>query len=280
MPSILFTETLYQKTSDGTPFPQALENQGIIPGVKVDLGLEEMPSHPGEFVTKGLDGLAERLAGYREQGAKFAKWRGVIYIKTREGLPSQDCIDENANRLSIYAKISQKQGLVPIVEPEVEMSGLHSINDCYSITKATLESVFNRLRHYSVNFQEMVLKPNMVVPGKDYKSGEISPEIIAEQTVKVLRATVPEDVHGIAFLSGGLSDEDATNYLNEMNIAYKGKLPWNLTFSFGRGLQREPLKIFAAKNGPDYIRNAQEVLLQRAKECSLATVGKYKANKA
>ena len=277
--AILFTETLSQKTDDGIPFPQALESQGITPGVKVDLGLEEMPGHPGEFVTRGLDGLEKRLEDFRNKGARFVKWRGVIYIDVGKGMPSQDCIYENADRLGQYARISQRQGLVPIVEPEVEMSGSHSIEDCYSITKATLSKVFERLRYHEVNLKGMVLKPNMVVPGKDYQNGRSSPEVIAELTVKALLATVPRDVPGIAFLSGGLSDEDATTYLNKMNRMHGEKLPWNLTFSFGRGLQREPLKIFAAK-GPDYIKNAQEALLQRAMECSLATVGNYIPHKS
>ena len=251
-----------------------MEAQGILAGVKVDLGLEEMSTHPGEFVTKGLDGLAKRLANYREQGAKFAKWRGVIYIDSKE-LPSLNCINENAYRLKQYAKICQQEGLVPMVEPEVEMSGAHSISTCYITTKVTLTTVFDELRHYGVNLNQIVLRPNMVVPGKDYQERRFPAEIIAEKTVKTLLETVPEDVPGIAFLSGGLSDEDATSYLNEMNMRYRGRLPWDLTFSFGRGLQREPLRIFAAKEG-DYIRNAQQILLQRAMECSLATVGKYK----
>ena len=275
--AILFTETLYQKTDDGTPFPNALETQGIMPGVKVDLGLEEMPGHPGEFITKGLDGLAERLAKYREQGAKFVKWRSVIYIDMDRGLPSPNCIEENADRLGRYARISQQEGLVPIVEPEVEMSGQHTIDGCYAVTTKTLAAVFDSLRYNNVKLDEMVLKPNMVVPGKDYQNGGSSPLAIADKAVKALLENVPEDVPGIAFLSGGLSDEDATNYLNQMNAAFKD-LPWNLTFSFGRVLQREPLRIFAAK-GPNYIRNAQEMLLQRAMECSLATKGAYKPHK-
>lgn len=277
--AILFTETLYQKTDDGISFPQALEARGIIPGVKVDLGLGEMPDHPGEFVTKGLDGLAERLAKYREQGAKFAKWRGVIYIDYSNGIPSQACINENADRLGRYAKICQQEGLVPIVEPEVEMSGSHSIGTCYVNTASTLASVHERLSHHGVKLDEIVLKPNMVVHGTDYQGKRSSPGEIAGKTVSVLLEHAPEDVPGIAFLSGGLSDGDATNYLNEMNSQHSGNLPWNLTFSFGRGLQREPLKIFAAKEGPDYIKNAQQILLQRAMECSQATVGKYRPRK-
>ncbi len=270
--AILFEETLYQKTQDGTPFVEVLIRQGIMPGIKVDKGLKEYPDFPGEKVTEGLDGLDQRVKAYAQQGAKFDKWRAEFTIYGDEK-PSNVVIKENARRLKQYAGESQAEGLVPIVEPEVKIDGPHTLERCFYITRLVLDEVFNELIKGGVNLKEMILKPNIVVPGKD--SGfKYSADVIAEKTVKVLKATIPQDVPGIAFLSGGLSDEDATTFLNAMNQLYGHELPWNLTFSFGRGLQREPLRVFAQK-GPNYIQKAQEKLLGRAEEASLATLGKY-----
>ena len=270
--AILFEETLYQKTFDGKPFVEILNEQGITPGIKVDKGLEDMANFPGERVTKGIDGLRERSETYGKQGAQFTKFRVVFSIGDEKR--SIEYLYANVQRLAEYVSISQEQGLVPIVEPEVLIDGSHNIDRCFYMTEMVLNRVFDKLDRHKVYFKGMVLKPNMIVPGKDYK-GEVTPSKVAEMTTRALLGSVSQEVPGIAFLSGGLSDEDATTYLNVMNQNYTD-LPWNLTFSFGRGLQREPLKVFAQKD-PNYIENAQQILLQRAKECSMATLGQYKS---
>lgn len=262
--AILFTETLAQQTDDGTGFAEALTKNDIIPGVKVDLGKDKTDT--GEYVTKGLDGLAERLAEYKEQGAQFTKWRAVIVIG--EGLPTAENTREDARRLAEYAKVCQQAGLVPIVEPEVLRDGEHGLERCAEVTRETLSIVFEELGKAGVSLSEMVLKPNMVTPGKDAE--QVAAEEVARATVEVLRETVPADVPGIAFLSGGIGDDDVVAYLNAMNRLYSD-LPWNLTFSFGRGLQREPLALYARGE----YEAAQEKLLERAKASSDATVGKY-----
>lgn len=271
---ILFTETLNQKTSDGKPFVEILKEEGIIVGVKVDLGTRPYPNFPDELVTDGIDGLAKRIAEYTQQGAKFAKCRAVFSIYGNER-PTKAVINANAQRFGEYAPICQNEGLVPIVEPEVLMDGSHSLEDCMRVTYDVLSMVFNKLLENRINFKAMILKTNIVVPGNESKVS-YSPDEVAEKTVRVLKSTVPEDIPGIAFLSGDLSDEDATTYLNVMNQRYAIELPWNLTFSFNRGLTREPRKIWA-QGGPDNFKNAQRMLLQRAKETSLATEGKYQA---
>lgn len=269
--AILFEETLYQTTSDGRPFVYVLKQQGIIPGIKVDGGTQNYANGlPREKVTLGLDGLDKRLRAYRKKGVQFTKWRAIFSIG--DGRPSHAVTEENARRLAEYAVISQSEGFVPIVEPEVLMDGAHGIQECYNATARALHIVFTELIKNHVDLAAMVLKPNMVVPGRD--NTLIDPTEIAMRTVEVMQNYVPRHVPGIAFLSGGLSDEDATGYLSEMNRLYVADMPWNLTFSFSRGLQREPLRIFA-ECGPDNVRKAQEILLRRAKETSLATLGRY-----
>ena len=267
--AILFTETIYQKTKSGINFPDILNQQGILPGIKVDLGTRNYPNFSDEKVTEGLDKLGERLKEYKQQGAKFAKWRAVYSIS--EELPTKACINANAQRLAEYAGLCQENSIVPIVEPEVLMEGEHSLEDCYIVTKDVLRTVFDKLEENRINYKGMILKPNMVVHGKDCPKSYEDIEI-AEKTVKVLKLTVPKGVPGIAFLSGGLNDESATKYLSEMNNHFADNLPWNLTFSFGRGLQREPLKVFAKTNN---LKQVQAEVIRRAKETSLATEGKY-----
>ena len=265
---ILFDETIRQKTSDGTLFTDALTRKGIIPGIKVDAGTLSMPGHPGEKITSGLDGLRERLNKYREQGARFAKWRAVITIGPR--LPSRACIQANAHQLALYAALTQESELVPIVEPEVLMDGDHDIATCEEATNATLTAVFSALRDYGVSFEGMLLKPNMVVAGKQSPK-QAAVEEAAETTVRTLRRTVPAAVHGIVFLSGGQSPELATLHLNTMNL--RGPHPWELSFSYGRALQDRLLK--AWKGSTANVAEAQREFLHRAKCCSAARYGTY-----
>ena len=233
---ILFDETIRQSAADETPFSKLLEQAGVIPGIKVDKGAKELAGADGEKVTEGLDGLRERLGEYRELGAKFTKWRAVIEIG--EGLPSAYCIHVNAHALGRYAALSQEAGLVPIVEPEVLMDGDHTIERCYEVTEATLEAVFNELFSQRVVYERMLLKPNMVLSGKDCPE-QASPKQVAESTIRCFRSVVPAAVPGIVFLSGGQSDEQATANLNAMNKL--GPHPWELSFSFGRALQAPAL---------------------------------------
>ncbi|MDD9953811.1 MAG: fructose-bisphosphate aldolase class I [Candidatus Woesearchaeota archaeon] len=258
--AIMFEETLFQETKEGKPFVDCLKERNIIPGIKIDQGLEG----DGEKVTKGLDGLPERLQKYYAQGARFTKWRAVIMIS--DEYPSDANIAESAKRLAQMAKDSQDAGMVPIVEPEVLMDGNHSLERCKEVTLKTQEATFAALKELGVNLKGMVLKPNMIVPGKEAEKA--SPEDVAAATVEVLKAHVPADVPGIAFLSGGIGDEDVTLYLNAMN---KLEAPWNLTFSFGRGLQRPALAAFAEGD----VAKGQAALLERSKASSQATTGSY-----
>ena len=272
---ILFDETLYQETAEGRPFVEVLNEQGIIPIIKVDKGTKDSRYAPGEKETEGLVGLHKRLENYRNQGARAAKWRAVFSIDEGKFLPTEKAISLNAQGLANYAEICQKYGLVPIVEPEVLMDGPHSLETCFDVTNVVLYEVFNALEKHGIKYHGMLLKPNMVVPGKDHPHKNGASEV-AERTTEVLQANVPKDVPGIAFLSGGLSDKDATIYLNAMNLPDSAvEVPWNLTFSFGRALLREALALFA--KGPEYFSKAQEALLRRAQETSLATQGLYKA---
>src|SRR6201993_2557038 len=240
---ILYDETIRQNAKDGTPLVKLIENAGAIPGIKVDKGTKPLPFAPGEVITEGLDGLRERLVEYRGLGAKFAKWRAVIDIGPN--IPSYDCIMTNAHALGRYAALCQDENIVPIVEPEVLMDGSHDIDRCYVITEWTLKTVFEQLYYQKVQLDGMVLKPNMVVPGK--KSGRrASVAEVAEKTVRLLKACVPASVPGIAFLSGGQSDEDATAHLNAMNRI--GNLPWRPTFSYGRALQAAPQKAWSGQS--------------------------------
>jgi fructose-bisphosphate aldolase, class I len=267
---ILFDETIRQSTEDGTPFPKALEERGIIPGIKVDKGAKPLALASDETVTEGLDGLRERLEEYRGLGARFAKWRAVISIKG-EHVPSDYAIWTNAHALARYAGLSQEQGLVPIVEPEVLMDGDHTIDRAYSVTSRTLQAVFTELYDQRVDFEGMLLKPNMVLPGYD-SSAQVSDDEIARATIKCFKRTVPAAVPGVVFLSGGQSDEDATARLNAMN-ALGEELPWQLSFSYGRALQAAAQKAWSGK--AENRDAAQRAFYHRAKMNSAARTGAY-----
>jgi fructose-bisphosphate aldolase class I len=272
---ILYDETLRQKTADGVPFPEFLSKQGILPGIKVDTGAKDMALCPGETVTEGLDGLAKRCAEYVKLGAKFAKWRAVITLGAR--IPSPACIAANAHALARYAAICQANGLVPIVEPEVLMEGDHTVERCEEVTEWTLRETFAALASQRVRLEEMVLKPSMVVSGGQAARSAPVDEV-ALRTVKVLKRVVPAAVPGIAFLSGGQSDELATAHLDAMNRldGKHGALPWTLTFSYGRALQQPALKAWrgAAAN----VAAAQSALAHRSRMNGLAATGKYQAD--
>jgi fructose-bisphosphate aldolase class I len=268
---ILFDETIRQRALDGTPFPELLASRGIIPGIKVDKGAKPLAlGLPGDTVTEGLDGLRERLAEYRELGARFAKWRAVIEIGA--GAPTSWAIAANAQALARYAALCQEAGIVPIVEPEVLMDGDHTIERCAEVTKATLHQVFGSLYQYRVDIGGIVLKPNMVVSGKKCPT-QAGPERVAELTVACFRVTVPAAVPGIAFLSGGQSDIQATENLNAINAL--GPLPWQLTFSYGRALQAPALAAWGGK--PENVAAAQAQLALRARCNGAAALGRYSA---
>jgi fructose-bisphosphate aldolase class I len=265
---ILFDETIRQKASDGRTFVKALEEQGIIPGIKVDKGAKAMANFPSEKITEGLDGLRERLADYRKLGARFAKWRAVIAIG--DNIPTQTCIDANAEALARYAALCQEGDLVPIVEPEVLMDGTHTIERYFEVTQQTLESVFHALYEHRVSLEGMLLKPNMVLSGKDCPQ-QASVQEVAEATVRCLKRAVPAAVSGIVFLSGGQTDRQATEHLNAMNQL--PGLPWQLSFSYGRALQAPVLK--AWKGEQANVAKAQEAFHHRAWCNSKARFGKY-----
>jgi fructose-bisphosphate aldolase class I len=265
---ILFDETIWQNAADGTPLVKLIEQAGSLPGIKVDEGTELLPGSKGETITKGLDGLSKRLPKYYEQGARFAKWRGVYDIA--DGIPSHNAVHANAHALARYAALCQAAQIVPIVEPEVLMDGHHDIDACYSVTEWVLKEVFQELYYAGVALEGIVLKPNMVVPGK--KAGaQASVDEVAEKTIKVLKACVPSAVPGIAYLSGGQSDEDATAHLNRMNQI--GGFPWKMTFSYGRALQAAPQKAWSGKK--ENIAAGQAAFLKRAKMNGLASLGKW-----
>jgi len=265
---ILFDETIRQKTRDGRTFVEALEQQGIIPGIKVDKGAKPMANFPGEKITEGLDGLRERLAEYRQLGARFAKWRAVIAIGDK--IPTRTCITANAEALARYAALCQEGDLVPIVEPEVLMDGTHTIERYFEVTQETLESVFNALYEHRVSLEGMLLKPNMVLSGKDCPQ-QASVQEVAEATVRCMKRVVPAAVPGLVFLSGGQTDQQATEHLNAMNQF--GDLPWQLSFSYGRALQAPVLK--AWKGDPAKVADAQNAFHHRALCNSKARFGKY-----
>jgi len=268
--AILYDETLRQKAADGTPFAALLARQGVLPGIKVDAGTADLAFCPDEKITEGLDKLAKRCQEYVKLGAKFAKWRAVITIGT--SIPSTTCIAANAHALGRYAAICQANGLVPIVEPEVLMDGDHTIERCEEVTEWTLNAVYQALYVNRVVLEESVLKPSMVIAGKDAKRQAGSDEIAA-RTVGVLKRTVPAAVAGIAFLSGGQGDEQATENLATMNRLFP-ELPWPLTFSYGRALQQPSLKAWrgAAAN----VAQAQALLAHRARMNGLAATGEYR----
>ena len=267
---IMYDETLRQKTKEGVPFPTYLAKAGMIPGIKVDLGAKALPGFPGETITEGLDGLRERFAEYHKLGARFAKWRAVINIDS--GIPTRYAIDANAECLARYAALAQEAGIVPIVEPEVLMDGAHPLERCEEVTNIVLDSVFSHLFAARIVLEGMILKPNMVIPGKKC-ADQATPERIAEATVRTLKRQVPSAVPGIAFLSGGQSPIDATLHLNLMHAA--GPLPWALTFSYGRALQEDALNAWAGKESG--FAGGQKALSKRAKLNGLAAVGQYNA---
>jgi fructose-bisphosphate aldolase class I len=272
---ILFEETLRQKAKDGTPLVDIIAAAGAVPGIKVDKGAVPLPNSPGETITEGLDGLRGRLKEYYDLGARFAKWRAVITIGA-DGRPTWNCIKANAHALARYAALCQEANIVPIVEPEVLMDGpdaVHDIDRCYDVTVWTLRTVFQELHDAKVQLEGMVLKPNMIVPGQ--KSGTtVSVEEVAEKTIRALRNTVPPAVPGIAFLSGGQSDEEATAHLSAMNAMYD--LPWKVTFSYGRALQAAAQKAWAGK--PENVRAAQDAFTHRARMNGLAATGGWSAD--
>jgi fructose-bisphosphate aldolase class I len=265
---ILYDETIRQKSADGMPFVELLKSQGIIPGIKVDLGAKDFPGHPGEKVTEGLDGLGKRCAEYYGLGARFAKWRAVLNIG--DAIPSEACLIANAHALARYAGICQAAGLVPVVEPEVMMDGGQTVERCFDVTVRTLNHVFHQLRALDVTLEHMILKPNMVVSGLACPR-QADVETVAELTIKAFRETVPAAVPGIMFLSGGQSDERATEHLNAMNA--RGKLPWELSFSYGRALQAPALKAWGGKAAN--VDAGRRAFLRRARLNSAARFGRY-----
>lgn len=266
---ILFEETLNQKANDGTPFPELLKKVGILPGIKVDKGLVNLPFTQEEQVTQGLDGLADRLIDYKSKGAYFAKWRAVYHISATT--PSALAIKENATTLARYAAICQSQGIVPIVEPEVLIEGDHTLAQCSEISEKVLHAVFHALHRNKVKLEYMILKPSMVINGSKCQT-KATPEEVAKATITILKRTVPAAVPTINFLSGGQTPEQATANLNAMNSLFS-PLPWNVSYSYARALQDYCMKTWAgnAKN----LSTAQQALYQRAKLNSLAANGKY-----
>jgi fructose-bisphosphate aldolase, class I len=270
---ILYDETIRQNAKDGTPLVKLIEKAGSIPGIKVDKGTKPLPFCPGEVITEGLDGLRERLVEYRGLGAKFAKWRAVIDIGQQHMLPSHTCVAANAHALARYAALCQEESIVPIVEPEVLMDGDHTIDRCVEVTTWMLKETFQQLFYNRVALEGMVLKPNMAVPGKKSPK-QVSIEEVAETTVHMLKDCVPPAVPGIAFLSGGQSDEEATAHLDA--IHKMGDLPWHVTFSYGRALQAAPQKAWSGK--AENVAAAQRAFNHRAMMNGLATRGQWKAD--
>lgn len=268
---ILFEETLAQKGDDGTLLPDVLAHRGIVPGIKVDKGTVGLPGADGDLVTQGLDGLGDRLAGYKAKGARFAKWREVYSITDRN--PTRLGIAANAEVLARYAAICQEQGIVPIVEPEVLIDGVHTIERCHEVSEAVLHAVFHALHRHKVFLEGMVLKPSMVLPGKE-SPPKAAPEVVARATLEVLKRTVPAAVPTINFLSGGQSPVEATANLNAMN-ALAPHAPWVLSFSYARALQDDAMRLWAGK--PENVRAAQDAFGKRVKMNSLARHAKWSA---
>jgi len=268
---ILYDETIWQKAKDGTPLVEIIKQQGSIPGIKVDEGTKPLPNCPGELITAGLDKLSDRLPKYYEQGARFAKWRAVIDIAP--GIPSYTAIHTNAHALARYAALCQASQVVPIVEPEVLMDGDHDIDRCVEVTEFMLKETFQQLYYQRVPLEGIVLKPNMAISGKK-AAKRAGVQEVAEKTVRMLKACVPGAVPGIAFLSGGQSDEEATAHLDAMNKI--GGLPWKLTFSYGRALQAAPQKTWSGKS--ENVAAAQRAFAHRARMNGLAALGQWKAD--
>lgn len=268
---ILYDETIWQKAKDGTPLVDLITKAGSIPGIKVDEGTKPLPECPGELITIGLDKLGDRLPKYYAQGARFAKWRAVIDIGA--GIPTHTAIHTNAHALARYAALCQAAQIVPIVEPEVLMDGDHDIDRCYQVTEWMLKETFQELYFQRVALEGMILKPNMAISGKK-NANRASVQEVADKTVRMLKATVPAAVPGIAFLSGGQSDEEATAHLDAMNKI--GSLPWQLTFSYGRALQAAPQKAWSGK--AENVQAAQGAFAHRARMNGLASEGRWSAN--
>jgi fructose-bisphosphate aldolase, class I len=270
---ILYDETIWQNAKDGTPLVRLIEQAGSIPGIKVDEGTQGLPNCPGELVTVGLDRLTERLKKYYERGARFAKWRAVIDIGQGTGghrIPSMTAIRVNAHALARYAALCQAAQIVPIVEPEVLMDGDHDIDRCYEVTSRVLNKTFQELRIQRVALEGMILKPNMAISGKK-SAKQAGVQEVAEKTIRLLKACVPAAVPGIAFLSGGQSDEEATAHLNAINAT--GNLPWRVTFSYGRALQAAPQKAWSGKS--ENVAAGQRAFTHRARMNALASTGKW-----
>ena len=268
--AILYDETIRQTAPDGTPFAGALRNAGIIPGIKVDAGAKDMAGFPGEKLTEGLDGLRERLTEYAGMGARFAKWRAVIRIGDR--IPTQGCIDANMHMLARYAAICEEQNIVPMVEPEILMDGNHTMERCAEVTSTALRTLFEQLSLQRVDVRGIIVKPNMVLAGKDCP---IQPNVeeVADATINCFLANIPADVPGVAFLSGGQSGELAAARLNAMEVRHKKEMPWVLTFSFSRAIQNPALGIWSGKE--ENVPAAQQALLHRAKCAAAARRGEY-----
>jgi len=267
---ILYDETIRQKTKDGTLLVEAITAAGIVAGIKVDIGAKEMAGHPGEKVSEGLDGLRERLVAYFQMGARFAKWRAVISVG--DAIPSRACIEANAHALARYAALCQERGIVPIVEPEVLMDGAHTLARCGEVTREILHSVFDQLYRQRVVLEGIILKPNMVLPGLACPKQE-SVDELADATVECLLRVVPAAVRGIAFLSGGQSAEQASARLNAMNIRFKSRTPWALTFSFARAIQQPAMEVWQGRQ--DNVVAAQQALSHRVRCNRAACLGEY-----
>jgi fructose-bisphosphate aldolase class I len=269
--TILFDETIRQSTDDGTPFPEVLEKAGLIPGIKVDTGAKPLTFFDGETVTEGVDGLRERLAEYVQLGARFAKWRATYFID--DGKPTEFAVLVNAHAMARYAALCQEAGIVPIVEPEVLMDGDHDIAACEAATGRALQVLYTQLLQHRVDLSGSLLKVNMVVPGKGANE-QVDDAAIADATLRTLTANVPADVPGIVFLSGGMTDEESTSRLNEINR--RGEAPWELSFSYGRALQQRPLKAWSGDAAN--VAAAQAALARRARMNGLARNGEWSAS--
>ncbi|NJO94239.1 MAG: fructose-bisphosphate aldolase class I [Hydrococcus sp. RM1_1_31] len=270
--AILYDETIRQFTKEGVPFTTVMADAGIIIGIKVDTGAKDLAGHPNEKITEGLDGLRDRIAEYYKMGARFAKWRAVITVG--DDIPSWACIEANAHALARYAALCQEGGLVPIVEPEVLIDGDHTLERCYTVTEEALRTVFDQLFCQKVAFDQIILKPSMVISGLACPI-EANVEQVADATIQCLLNNVPATVAGIAFLSGGQSNERASEHLNAMNIKYKSQCPWPITFSYARAIQQPALEHWRGNDA--HVAAAQQLLLHRAKCNSAASLGQYSA---
>jgi fructose-bisphosphate aldolase, class I len=271
--AILYDETIRQSSQAGIPFTQIMKDAGIIIGIKVDGGAKDLALCPGEKVTEGLDGLSDRIAEYYQMGARFAKWRAVITIG--DNIPSDTCIEANAHALARYAALCQAGGLVPIVEPEVLIDGNHGIEQCYEVTDRTLQAVFAQLRLNCVSFERMILKPSMIIAGSSCPT-QSTVEEVAELTVRCLLDNVPASVPGVAFLSGGQTNDRASAHLNMMNVKYPARCPWRITFSYARAIQQPALEHWRGNDAN--IQAAQKLLYHRAQLNSAASLGQYNSD--